>query len=219
MPEMMRSTFHGSLVLVNLLAFSTAFTAMASMSWIVDRTLYRIRNQFRISVDTLQRASTRNLSIGYWGSLICIGLWVAAGCLYPAILQVVCGGLPGKAWVDFIGSHVLAGLVTGAFSFVAGSWCALRFWQPVLFQSFLRSAELPRIAHAIRRLERLLGIYQFVAVTIPMLAVALLVTWSDDRSRWALSTLSIASVIGLPLLLAAVVQIRSRLAVISKMSR
>jgi len=217
-PEELHQLFDRSQKIVNAIAFTSAFVTMALVTRILSQTLSRIRNRQPVDLMTLQQASARNLVIGYWGSCICIGMWVTAGFVYPMVLQLVGGSLPASAWFDFIGSHLLAGLVTGAFSFVAVAYLALRFWQPCLFHSFLRSAETPDIKSAITKLGYLLGVYQFIAVLIPMLAIALLVLWGDAKNKQALAALSIAAVICIPLLFGASNQIKKRLETIERMS-
>ena len=125
---------------------------------------------------------------------------------------------PGFPIIDFVFSHLLAGLITSAYSFFAATYCAMRFWQPVLFRNFLRLREIPDVQPAIDRLKTIVSIYQFVVVMIPMLSVALLVLWGGAEKKFPLIVVSVVSVIGVGFVFWAARQILDRIAITKRMS-
>ena len=102
---------------------------------------------------------------------------------------------------DFGSSHLLAGLIVGAYVFWTVSFCALHVWQPRLLDAALEYDSRLDWSKEHEWLDRLSGFYHVLAVAIPIIAIAFIVLVSnhdtDDRS---LTFLSIVALAGLVLL-------------------
>jgi hypothetical protein len=216
-PVGFEKAFFWAQVGINAVVFPVGMIASAFICRIVSRTLKKTRKRMHVSKIETQKAVERSLILGHWGGLICASLWVIAGMMYPVVLTLLGAPMDGQGWIDFIGSHLLAGLITGAFSFVAATYCSIRYWQPILFLNYLRLPEIPDVSVRVNRLRKLLGFYQFVAVLIPMLSVALLTLWGNAQNIIALNVSSLAGVFGIIPLFVATQQIQKRLDVVQKM--
>ncbi len=202
---------------INGIAFPSALVFLYFIGRVLSRNIRLTLAGAQISGNETKRAIDRCLIIGHLGSIVCVALWAIAGTLYPLTLTAFGVEMTSQGWIDFMGSHLLAGLIAGSFSFFAASFFAARFWLPILFLNFLRLREIPDIQANVKALSRHLNIHQFIVVLIPMLSVALLVVWGDAQSKFALAVVSVAAVIGIPIVFFAAQHLAKRLDVIGRM--
>ena len=202
---------------INAVAFPSALIFLFFIGRVLRRNIRDTLEGKKIAGDEIKRAIDRCLIIGHLGSIICVALWAVAGTLYPLTLTLFGVDMSTQGWIDFMGSHMLAGMIAGSFSFFAASFFAVRYWLPILFLNFLRLKEIPDIQKNVQVLKRLLNLHQLIVVLIPMLSVALLVVWGDAKSKFALAVVSIAAVIGIPIVFFAAQHLSKRLEVIQRM--
>ncbi len=135
------------------------------------------------------------------GALVCITEWTVAGFLYPLVLSYRGADLGRRAWIDFIGSHALAGLVVAAYTFFGIAFVTAWCWLPRLFGRALIENQLPKAKPpGLIGLNRQLFFYQMISAVIPLASLALLVFWGEARNQFALGVLSLTSLFGVALL-------------------
>ena len=142
------------------------------------------------------RARTQNLLLGHWGACVCFPLWAIAGVLYPAVLSRQGIALPQNAWVDFVGSHFLAGIISASYIFFGITCFCLRAWQPQLLRASITTPLDDATRGYLQKLTKLVPFYQLLSAVIPFVAISFLVIWGEARNRFALSVLSVTSMVG-----------------------
>jgi serine/threonine protein kinase len=176
-------------LLINAVAFPLGIAILAWLTWPLSRGL---REQSAPPVPTLPFLRQRCLRLGHIAAVICFTLWAVAGIAYPASMQVAVGPLSAATYVHFFASLVLCGLMAAAYPFFAVTFLAVR----VLYPAFVRPGTTseqdvpPLIA-----LSRTMGVYLWLAASVPMLAVVALVL-TGSSNRLALGVLSISGLAG-----------------------
>jgi len=165
----------------------------------------------RESASSLMTAVKRTPLIGHYAATICLVEWSVAGIAFPLTLQLAGAELSMTAWMNFLFSHVLAGLIVGAYSFFAITATALFAWENRLLGQALIERQLVDHLPSLDALSRWVLVYQAVAAVIPLGSVALLVVVGDAENKFALGVLSVASFIGVALTLLLTRKIQYRL--------
>lgn len=188
---------------INGIAFPLALLLIIVISLPVSKVLRQIRIRKPadlISKDhpnLLERTTNLIPSMANIGGLICITEWSVAGLLYPVVLSYYGADLMPRAWFDFIGSHVLAGLVVASYTFFGIAFFAMWFWFPkVLGRALIEGKLTQKKPVSFSRLSMQIHLYQMVAAAVPFASVALLVFWGEGKDKFALGVLSATSFIG-----------------------
>ncbi len=181
---------------INGIAFPLGVALLILAALPVTRVLGRVRAGRAVTADATHKACRRNLILGHWSAMVCMPLWALAGVLYPAVLSQQDVSLARRAWFEFMGSHALAGIIASAYAFFGVTYFCLRVWQPRLMNAILSTASTPSLQPRLKLLGWLLAWYQLLSALIPLVALTLLVTWGEAKNRFALSVLSVASLIG-----------------------
>ena len=143
-----------------------------------------------------QSAMKRNLDVGHRGAMICLALWVGAGIAFPLVLTVGGVKLDGWGWLDFIASNLLAGLLSASWAFILIAWFSVRYWYPAILRRSVRRCVPKADTADVKRFRWHVGFYQLVALSVPMLAMVLLIARDDPQTKFALIALSLFSIPG-----------------------
>jgi hypothetical protein len=100
--------------------------------------------------------------------------------------------MPGEAYLHFMVSLVLCGLMAAAYPFLMITFLSVRVFYPPLFQAHAPGAE---DLTGLERMGRLVWRYLLLAASVPMLAVAVLVLVGSN-SQLALGVLSAGGLTG-----------------------
>lgn len=169
------------------------------------------------SAETIQAAIHANLSYGHRSAVLFVVAWSVAGMMYPVNLEMFGADLQPSAWYDFIGSHILAGLITAAYVFCGVTCLSLSVWHPRIVRAAMSHDVLPKKANQIDVIRSRVTLYQVLAVATPMVAIAMLVNWRQSADTFTLGVLSTGALVGLVILGWTLKQIHQALAIVEKM--
>ena len=158
------------------------------------RCLQRLRLRERCTAEDLAYGRKCCLRLGRTTAAICVGAWIVAGLIWPVALRIAAGPPPQgpEAYVHFVMSLVICGLIAGAYPYFLVTYISLRAFYPALLEpSGLSRQDLP----ALHRVERELGRYRAAAMAVPLLAVALL-AGRGITNHLAVTLLSVAGLAG-----------------------
>ena len=195
-PTRVHDVFWKTQSVINGIAFPLGILLLILVALPVTGVLRRLHAGRDVTADAIHKACKRNLMLGHWCAMVCMPMWALAGVLYPAILSRQIVSLDRRAWFDFMGSHALAGVIASAYAFFAVTYFCLRVWQPQLMKAVLSTASKDSLRPRLNLLGWLLSFYQLLSAIIPLVAMTLLVTWGEAKNRFALSVLSVASLVG-----------------------
>ncbi len=202
-PQEGRRRFTMAVLVINSLLFPLAAISFVWLTLPVFRACRTDRTGLRSSVSDLQQAIFRTLSSGHYQATICGSLWLLAGVVFPLVLTAMGVDLQRSDWVNFLASHVLSGIAITTLTFLALAFLSLRIWFPYLIQQSFSSEVVETTQLGLRRLIQRIPIYQVLAVSIPLLAMALLVVFGDEmaRSKFALTVISLFGLLTVPLIM------------------
>lgn len=141
-------------------------------------------------------AIRRNLDVSNRGALICLALWIGAGIAFPSTLTLAGVKLDHWGWLDFLASNLLAGLLSASWAFLLIAWLSVRYWYPAILRRSIRNC-IPNVdVGDVKRFRWRIGFYQLVALSVPMLAMVLLIARDDPQTKFALIALSLFSIPG-----------------------
>lgn len=183
---------------LNIVVFNGGMVALFLMFRKAHRVLQWRETDFRR--DEIHAAIHVNLNYGHWAAVMFIALWTFAGLVYPIGLTIGGVKLVGTAWLDFIGSHLLAGLVTGAYVFCGVTCCSLAAWHPQLVRKAIAKDVWLSYKEPVRRLRRRVSFYQVLAIATPLASIAVLINWRHTENTFALGLLSSGALAGLAVL-------------------
>ncbi len=137
----------------------------------------------------------RTLALGGFAALICAAEWIVAGVAYPICLNVILGELDPAWYFHFGSSLALSGLIAAAYPFFLVTFLCVRVYYPAHLSRVRAGAEDFR---SLQRLQRNAGIYLYMAVGVPALAilVQLITSAADARNTPALIGLSALGFLG-----------------------
>ena len=156
-----------------------------------------------LQIDDPKLATQRAISSGHLHAVTCGSLWFIAGFVYPIVLTILGCKLEFSDWRDFIVSHTLAGIAITALTFFVTTYLALKYWLPVLIQNSFTEKVVATVTSVLNSLLRKIPIYQMFAVSVPLLAIALLVIYKDlmTGSENALKVISVFGLFTIPIVL------------------
>ena len=196
--------FFGRVMLfANLALFAVAGLAIFVLTRPICKVLSAYKKNEPISPEQINNGIKRNLDLGQYGALMSALEWTVGGIIYPAAFflfgYVSSGG--GKMTFDFVSSHLLAGLIVGAYTFWSITFCALHIWQPKLLEAALKNDGQLDWSGSHQQLKKQCGFYHALASAIPIIAIAWIVWVSDhETDERSLTALSIVALFGLFLL-------------------
>ena len=201
--------FQNSMLFINLSFFSLAGGLIYWLTRPISACLNAQKYGQSVSTSSVNKAIQRNLRLGHYLSIMNVVEWTLAGILFPAIFLMSGFELNPKMIFDFVGSHFIAGLITGAYVFWMVSLCALYLWQPRLLKLALeQDGELDWTSEH-NRFTKWFGFYHVLALAIPIISIAWIVLISDhDTDERSLTVLSCIALGGLILLVWASRQVK-----------
>ena len=208
-------TFHGKYMtvqrVINGVAFPLAAIIFISLTLVVHRVLKLRRLGQVVPIEDQKLAISRNLAAGHLQAAICGLEWIIAGFLYPLIMKFLGLTLDSSAWINFIASHSLAGVAITTLTFFAISWFSVSSWLPAILKDSYSNQSVSETTKSLNLLLARIPIYQLLAVSIPLLAVVLLVVFSDllEQSKFSLTVISVFGLVAIPLVLFGGNKIRS----------
>ena len=209
-PESSQDTFRLTVMIVNRVIFPTAIALFIVRTKMVAKALTLCRENRLSEIPDFRSAIHGTLSVGHMQALICGSFWLFAGFLYPTILTVMGNELQFSDWTDFVVSHLLTGIAVTALTFFATTYLVLRIWLPVLIQNSFSQKVIETVTSGLNLLIGKIPIYQMLAVSVPLLAIALLVIYKElmTGSENALRVISIFGLVSIPIVLTFGNQIR-----------
>lgn len=202
-PETASTTFTYIMYLVNGIVFPIGIFAFVYLTRAVPQALRLCTEGKHQEVPDMGLATGHTLSAGHIQAVICGALWLIAGVIYPVALWCFGTDLDLSNGIDFIASHWLAGISITTLTFFAMVYLSLKIWLPVLIQNCYSKQVISTVNGCLDSLIKKIPIYQFLAVCVPLLAVALLVVFSDlvSRSRFPLQIISVFGLLTIPIVL------------------
>ena len=202
-PDEFQSSYMAVQRVINSIAFPLAAILFVLLTLVVHRALRARKLGKPAPIEDQMLAISRNLSAGHLQAAICGLEWVAAGILYPLILGLLGVALGAPAWINFIASHTLAGVAITTLTFFAISWFSVTTWLPALLQDSYSDESVAAAVSGLNQLLIRIPIYQVLAGSIPLLAVTLLIIFSDllEEGRFSLIVISIFGLFAIPLVL------------------
>ena len=202
-PDEAKDVFRNIVIIVNRIVFPAAVIMFVVSTSIISKALKLNLDNRSEEIPDLALAMRKTLSVGHLQAVICGWFWIFAGILYPVILTLLGTELTASDWVDFIASHTLTGIAITAITFFATTHLALKIWFPVLLQSSFSESLIRTAISGLNQLIRMIPIYQVLAVSVPLLAIALLVVFKDlmTGSEGALKVISIFGLFTIPVVM------------------
>ncbi len=149
------------------------------------------REEQTLTSDELYARRQMSLQLGNYAVVICVGLWLVAGIAYPIALHLLLGGVPAVVYSHFVASLAISGLIAASYPFLAVSSLAVRCFYPSLMRwDSIRSDDIENL----RKLSRHVWFYLFLAASMPMFAVAILIG-SESTQRFMLLSLAFGGAI------------------------
>jgi serine/threonine protein kinase len=127
----------------------------------------------RTGLPKLDRARRRALRIGSIAAVACVYCWTVAGLAWPIVLRAAVGPPQQgpEAYVHFLASLIICGLIAAAYPYFLITFFAVRVWYPALLgPGGPNAADQPALA----RVELDLSRYRAAATAVPLIGVALL---------------------------------------------
>ena len=182
---------------VNGILFPLAILLVALAVRPVRRGLRRLREGDPPGPDELARLRRRALRLGAITAGTCVACWAVAGVIWPIALRLAAGPPPDglQAYVHFLVSLVVCGLIAAAYPYFLVTFLAVRVLYPVLLGP---AGPTSTDGLALRRVEGELGRYRAAATAVPLLAVALLASRGASHP-FAVAALSVAGLAGVAL--------------------
>jgi hypothetical protein len=194
-----QQTFHRIVVGYNLLVYPAL---IAVLVWVLRR-IYQGWQAVCSSgladetlVDTTRRKALR---LPLWVAGLAAMGWFPGGVLFPLIIHSSTEGISYNVASHFVGSFVISGLIGLAYSLCGVQLVVLRVLYPGMWINVRNFAETAR--QELAPMAGRLGWIQALAVSIPLLAVMLLLLLGGDTNhpgfRWLAAGLVLLGMLGL----------------------
>lgn len=176
---------------VNGIAFPVGVMLGISLIWPVRQA---IREKSAGAKDITRTSGLRGrcLKLGHYLAVVGIVEWLLAGIVYPLALTFASVPLARPDVPHFFGSLAICGLMAAAYPFFAVTLVVIEVFYPALIRpGSVSLADKPVLAW----LARASWYYLAIAVSVPMLSVALLVMLGGAQNRLALGVLSVGGTV------------------------
>jgi serine/threonine protein kinase len=177
---------------INAIAFPVGIFLVIWFTRPVAAALRREREHDPLAADALRLLRRSCLRLGHLAAGISLALWLVAAPAYPIALQMEVGSVPTSAYVHFVASLTLCGLIAAAYPFFGVACLSVCSFYPALVRVESMSHE---DLDPLVRLGRSSWLYMLVAATVPMLSVVILVA-IDSHARFAVGLLAAAGLAG-----------------------
>ncbi|WP_417377987.1 serine/threonine-protein kinase [Gimesia sp.] len=177
---------------INLIAYPTGLGLIGWLTWLLLR--FAADSETRSKPD-LQKSviiQKRCLRLGHYAALICTAEWIIAGIAYPVSMHYAIGSLPVTAYIHFLGSLLLCGLIAASYPFFGVTYFSLHTIYPRLIQN----SDFTQLApDSYQQLKRLSWVYLIMAFLVPTLSIASLAMINLD-DKIAIGILTVAGTLG-----------------------
>lgn len=177
---------------INLIAYPTGLGLIGWLTWLLLR--FAADSETRPKPD-LQKSviiQKRCLRLGHYAALICTAEWIIAGIAYPVSMHYAIGSLPVTAYIHFLGSLLLCGLIAASYPFFGVTYFSLHTIYPRLIQN----SDFTQLApDSYQQLKRLSWVYLIMAFLVPTLSIASLAMINLD-DKIAIGILTVAGTLG-----------------------
>jgi len=199
---------------INAIAFPTGIFLVFWFTRPVAAALRLSDDNSTSSSDALPRLRRKCLRLGHLAAGISLALWLVAAPAYPIALQMEVGSVPISAYVHFVASLTLCGLIAAAYPFFGVTCLSVCSFYPALVRIESTTEE---DREALIRLGRSTGLYLLLAASVPMLSVVILVI-IGSQARFALGLLAAAGLAGFGLSFLAYRMLQSDLAALAQIA-
>lgn len=178
---------------INAIAFPVGIFLVIWFTRPVAAAVRRSRESNPLPAETQRRLRRRCLALGHLAAGISLALWLVAAPAYPIALQLEVGAVPASAYIHFVASLTLCGLIAAAYPFFGVACLAVCSFYPALVRIDSMSHE---DLDPLVRLGKSSWLYLVLAATVPMLSIGVLVV-IGSQARFALGLLAAAGLAGL----------------------
>jgi serine/threonine protein kinase len=176
--EQQRSFWH--LVLVyNCIAYPLCLFLSVAVILPIRRMWQRLGDGEVLGSEAVAAARRQALRLPFWTIIISSLGWLPGGLIFPLGLQLMTRDPVGlDVFCHFLVSFTLSWLIAVTYSFLAAQFLVLR----ILYPSFWAEASDMRAAARteLAGLERRLGLFQFLAVLIPLVGAILMISVNGE---------------------------------------
>jgi eukaryotic-like serine/threonine-protein kinase len=198
----------------NAFAYPICLLLTAALILPVRNVWRRLRHSEPLDAEAVTAARRRMLRWPLWTILVSGMGWLPGGILFPLGLHILSGPIGLDVFGHFVLSFTLSGLIALTYSFLAMQFLVLRVLYPRFWIDAANLHETVRFE--LGTLDRRLGLFQFLAVLIPLAGAVLMIgvgpeTFQEGEYRTfrLLVTILIAlGMTGLGVALVAVSQLR-----------
>ncbi|MEX0937194.1 MAG: serine/threonine-protein kinase [Pirellulales bacterium] len=189
-----QAAFWNTQLFINAIAFPGGLICVGYFAWPVAQ---RLRRGASATVSATS-ARRRSLRLGHYVAAVGIVEWLIAGIAYPLTIHILSGDLPAAAYLHFLWSMAICGLIAAAYPFFGVTWLATHIFFPAMLRGE-RADEAEPASGAdraeLQALRRRTNPYLAVAAAVPMMGVGLLVIIGSSN-RLALGVLSGVGIVG-----------------------
>lgn len=177
---------------INLIAYPTGLGLIGWLTWTLIRGGTVQQDRSKLPDTTSSVLQNRCLRLGHYAALICTTEWIIAGIAYPVSMHYAIGSLPASAYMHFLGSLLLCGLIAASYPFFGVTYFSLHTIYPQLIQR----ADFSQLPPApLEKLKKLSWVYLILAFLVPMLSIAALAILNLD-DKLAIVLLTVAGTLG-----------------------
>ncbi|HBL47894.1 MAG TPA: hypothetical protein DDZ90_31385, partial [Planctomycetaceae bacterium] len=177
---------------INLIAYPTGLGLVGWLTWQLLRSAADSKISSKPDLEKNVRMQKRCLRLGHYAALICTAEWIIAGIAYPISMHYAIGTLPVTAYIHFLGSLLLCGLIAASYPFFGVTYFSLHSIYPRLIQN----SDFTQLApDSYQQLKRLSWVYLIMAFLVPMLSIASLAMINLD-DKIAIGILTVAGTLG-----------------------
>ncbi|QDU41080.1 Serine/threonine-protein kinase PrkC [Maioricimonas rarisocia] len=155
--------------IINGIAFPLGIALVGWLAWRSVRGLRQLARSGHCPPDDVPAIRRDVLRLGGRTAMICLAEWIIAGIAYPISIHYAAGSMPPSAYLHFIGSLVICGLVATAYPFFGVTSYAVRSIYPAMLQTCPGG---PADARELQRLDQRLSWYLVIAASVPLLAIS-----------------------------------------------
>lgn len=190
-PQKAQAAFTGTVVFINVIAFSIGIAACVWYSSPVRKLL----RQKTVSINDVLSSRVRALRLSRFVTIVGITEWTIAGLAYPVVLHLITeDGLQARWHAHFFVSLLVCGLVAAAYPFFLTATLSVRAFLPAMLRhGRLRSADTTELARLAE--QSMWSLY--LAGGVPAVGIMILLTTQDaEESKLPLRVFSVLGAFG-----------------------
>lgn len=177
---------------INMIAYPTGLGLIGWLTWLLLRFAADSETDSKSDLQKSIVMQKRCLRLGHYAALICTAEWIIAGIAYPISMHYAIGSLPATAYIHFLGSLILCGLIAASYPFFGVTYFSLHTIYPRLIQN----SDFTQLApDSYQQLKRLSWVYLIMAFLVPTLSIASL-AMINLNDKIAIGILTVAGTLG-----------------------